>query len=51
MRRESVFSITSSYYHQMSSYNTPASFPLILVDKIGEREIIGIVDNKTFSMR
>lgn len=51
MRRESVFSIMSSYYRQMSRYNTPAFFPLILADKISERDIIGIVDNKTFSMR
>ena len=47
----SAFSIMSSYYRQMSRYNTPAFFPLILADKIVEWKITGIMDNKTFSMR
>lgn len=45
------FSIMSSYYRQMSRYNTLASFPLILADKIVEWKITGIMDNETFSMR
>ena len=36
----------SSHYFQMSRYNTQTSFPRILADKIGERKISGIIEDK-----
>ena len=37
----------SSHYRQVSRYNTRSSFLLISADKIGGREIIVLIGNKT----
>ena len=37
----------SSHYRQVSRYNTRSSFLLVSADKIGGREIIVLIGNKT----
>ena len=42
-----IFFEMSSHYRQVSRYNTRSSFLLVSADKIGGREIIALIGNKT----
>ena len=42
-----IFLEMSSHYCQVSRYNTRSSFLLVSADKIGGREIIALIGNKT----
>lgn len=42
-----IFLEMSSHYRQVSRYNTRSSFLLVSADKIGGREIIALIGNKT----
>ena len=42
-----IFFEMSSHYRQVSRYNTRSSFLPVSADKIGGREIIALIGNKT----
>lgn len=51
-RTEILFlTLVSSYYCQMSRYNISFSFSMFIADKINEREMMGIMGDKTFFKR